>query len=255
MERRLWSHKELLLALNLYLRIPFGKIHHSNPEIIHLAKLLDRTPNSISMRLSNYASVDPYHQKRGITGLKGGIRQVQPIWDEFIENQEDLLFENERILAELEKQTIEEKYPSLIASIENLQGETKLREVKTRINQNIFRQIVLVNYSGKCAVSGIDIPEMLIASHIVPWSKNEKERLNPSNGICLSAHFDKAFDKGLITVDEEFKLVLSSTLKDYTTREYFKNWFTPFAGARIALPSKYLPSKDFLTWHRENIFR
>lgn len=242
MERRLWSREELLLALNLYLRIPFGKIHHDTPEIINLAKLLNRTANSISMRLSNFTSVDPFHQQRGIKGLTGGIKQVQPIWNEFIENQEDLLFESEKILAELEKQSLETKYSNVFSSIENLKGQTKIREVKTRVNQTVFRQIVLVNYLYKCAISGIDIPDMLIASHIIPWSANEKERLNPSNGICLSAHFDRAFDRGLITVDEDYRLVMGSTLKDYSSKKYYQDWFKPFEGKKITLPSKYLPS-------------
>ena len=59
--------------------------------------------------------------------------------------------------------------------------------MKTRVNQNVFRQIVLANYNKKCAITGIDIPDLLVASHIIPWSKNEEERLNPENGICLSA--------------------------------------------------------------------
>jgi putative restriction endonuclease len=78
MERRIWTREELILALNLYLKIPFGKIHHQNPDIIHLAGLIDRTSSSVSMRLSNFASVDPFHQRRGIKGLQGGIKQVQP---------------------------------------------------------------------------------------------------------------------------------------------------------------------------------
>jgi len=255
MERRLWSREELILALNLYLQIPFGKIHHQNPDIIRMGTLIGRTPSSVSMRLSNFASVDPFHQERGIRGLQGGIKQVQPIWDEFIDNQEDLLFESERLLVELEKQTLEQKYPDLNTLTENLKGETRTREVKTRVNQNVFRKIVLVNYGSKCAISGIDISDMLIASHIIPWSANEKERLNPSNGICLSAHFDKAFDKGLITIDEEYRLVLGKTLKDYTTKDYFKRWFNEFEGQEIFLPNKYLPSLAFLAWHRDSVFR
>jgi putative restriction endonuclease len=96
---------------------------------------------------------------------------------------------------------------------------------------------------------------MLIASHIIPWSENEKERLNPSNGICLSAHFDKAFDKGLITFDEQYKIVLSPQLKDYTTKDYFQVWFKTFEGKALRLPSKYLPGQDFLEWHRRNIHK
>jgi putative restriction endonuclease len=64
--------------------------------------------------------------------------------------------------------------------------------IKARVNQNIFRQIVIANYSNKCAITGIDIPGLLLASHIIPWAKNEVERLNPENGICLSPPNDTA---------------------------------------------------------------
>ena len=123
MERKLWTKDELILALNLYLKIPFGKIHHGNPDIIHLSKLIGRTPNAVSMRLSNFACVDPFHQQRGVKGLTGGIRQVQPVWDEFINNKEDLLFESERILASFEKQTIDAKFACLLKDIDHLKGK------------------------------------------------------------------------------------------------------------------------------------
>ena len=213
MKRRLWTREELILALNLYMKLPFGKLHHGNQEIIHLAHIIDRTPNSIAMRLSNFASVDPYHQQRGVGGLSGGRKQVEPIWNEFIQNKEELLYESERILASLEKQTIESKFAEILSGTENLKGETKIREVKTRVNQNVFRQIVLANYNRKCAITGIDLPDLLVASHIVPWSHNEEERLNPENGICLSALYDRAYDKGLIGITEKFQIILSSELK------------------------------------------
>jgi len=66
MKRRNWTREELILALNLYLKLPFGKMHSRTPEVIHLAKIIDRTPSSIAMRLVNFASVDPYHQNRGM---------------------------------------------------------------------------------------------------------------------------------------------------------------------------------------------
>lgn len=71
------------------------------------------------------------------------------------------------------------------------------------------------NYINGCGITGISIPELLVASHIKFWSKNEKNRLNPSNGICLSATFDKAFDKGLIAIDSDFKVLFSSKLNKY----------------------------------------
>jgi putative restriction endonuclease len=254
MAQNLWTREELILALNLYLKIPFGKITHRNPDIIHLAKLIGRTPSSVSMRLSNFASVDPFHQKRGIKGLIGGIKQVQPIWDEFIGNKEELLFESERILAISEKQTIESKFSTILQGLDNLKGETKIREVKTRVNQNVFRQIVLANYSGKCAITNIDIPDLLIASHIIPWSANEQERLNPENGLCLSPLYDKAFDKGLIAIDTNYRVILSTEIRDRIPRTFYNDYFGKIDGKSIQLPQKYLPRKEFLEWHRVKVF-
>ncbi|GAB1357715.1 HNH endonuclease [Cloacibacterium normanense] len=213
MKRKLWSKEELILAFNLYLKTPFGKMHSTNKDVIYLAHLIGRTPNSVALRLVNFASVDPVLKARGIKGMDGGKKIVQPIWDEFFNNQEELIFLSEKILAEKENFTVEQKFEELFFDIKELKGEVKLREIKTRVNQNVFRQMVISNYTGKCAISGIDIPELLVASHIVPWSINEEERLNPENGICFSALYDKAFDKGLIAIDEQYKILLSKKLR------------------------------------------
>lgn len=255
MTRRLWTRQELILALNLYLKLPFGKLHSRTPEIIHLADLIDRTPSSVAMRLNNFASVDPYHQQRGISGLAGGKKQVQPIWDEFIHHQDDLLFESEHILAQLEQNTLESKYDKILSGTETLQGEVKIREVKTRVNQHVFRQMVMANYSGKCAITGIDLQELLVASHIIPWAANEKERLNPANGICLSSLYDKAFDKGLIGINPKYELLISRELDEKRTEDYFIRYFEPLNGRKIQLPSKYFPKSEFLEYHYESIFR
>jgi putative restriction endonuclease len=254
-ERRLWTRDELILSLNLYLKLPFGKLHSRTPEIIHLANLIGRTSGSVAMRLNNFASVDPFHQQRGIGGLPGGRKQVEPIWTEFVNNKDELLFESERILAEREHKTIEDKFSDVLTGIERLKGEYKVREVKTRVNQNVFRQIVIANYSGKCAISGIDIPDLLVASHIIPWSKNEGERLNPENGICLSPLYDKAYDKGFIGVNEKYEILLSQALKVKSNQEYHAKYFAPLAGSKIIMPKKYYPKKDFLQFHLDKIFK
>lgn len=250
----LWTKDELILAFNLYLKLPFGKLHTRTPEVIELARITGRTVNSIAIRLVNFSSCDPYHQNRGVKGMVGGRAQCQPIWDEFILNKEALVFESERILAEKENQTIETKFSEMLFDIKDLKGETKLREVKTRVNQNVFRQIVVANYSGKCAITGIDIPELLFASHIIPWAKNEDERLNPENGICLSALYDKAFDKGLIAINEKFELLISSDLKKKSKHEYYPKYFSHLENEKIILPKKYLPNKEFIQYHLDEIF-
>ena len=255
MKRKNWTKKELILAFNLYLKLPFGKMHRSNPSIIHLANLIGRTPSSVAMRLTNFASIDPFHQARGISGLPGGAKQCQPIWDEFATNKEYLLFESERILAELENQSIESKYAESLKDISDLKGETKVREIKTRVNQSVFRQIVLTNYTGKCAISGIDIPEFLIASHIIPWSENEKERLNPENGICLSALYDKAFDKGFIGISTRYEILLSKTLNESASKTFYSRFFLHLNGSKIQLPERFIPKREFLEYHLDMIFK
>ncbi len=255
MERRNWSREELIVALNLYLKLPFGKMHKGTKEIIELSNIIGRTPSSVSMRLGNFASVDPYHQQRGIKGLTGGLKQVEPIWNEFVNNKEELLFESENILANLQHKTIETKFEDLLIGTENLKGETKLREVKTRVNQNIFRQITLANYSGKCAITGIDIPEFLIASHILPWSKHEEERLNPQNGLCLNTLHDKAFDKGFITITTDFKVKVSKVLHDYKKDNSISELLLKYENQPIIQPKKFLPSIEFLDYHHNSIFQ
>ena len=254
MTQNRWTREELILSFNLYLKLPFGKLHSGTPQIIHLASLLGRTAGSVAMRLNNFASVDPYHQNRGIKGLDGGKKQVQPIWDEFIEHKEDLIFESEQILAIREQKPLEVKFPEL-HELENLTGDTKIREVKTRVNQNVFRQMVLANYQNRCAVTGINLPELLVASHILPWSSHEKERLNPENGICLSPLYDKAFDKGLIGFNERFEMQISSRLEEKRREPFYSQWFEPWKGKSLVGPQKYLPRKEFLEWHGEEVFR
>ena len=254
MSKKLWTREELILAFNLYLKLPFGKMHKQTPEIIELANLLGRTPSSIGMRLGNFASVDPYHQERGIGGLKGGMNQVKPIWDEFFHNQEELVFLSEQILAQKENTSIENKYKELLVDLAHLKGETVIREVKTRVNQSVFRQMVLANYSTKCAITGIDIPQLLYASHIVPWSQNEKERLNPENGICLSSLYDKAFDKGLIGISTNHEVILSNELKKRKDAQYYSTHFSIIEKQKILAPLGYLPRKEFLEYHLDTIF-
>jgi putative restriction endonuclease len=244
----------MILAFNLYLKLPFGKMHRRTPEIIELANLMERSVNSVTLRLVNFASCDPYHQQRGVKGMVGGLKQCQPIWDEFANNREALVFESERILAEYQNKTIETKFQDLLFDIKDLKGETKIREVKTRVNQSVFRLIVMANYNRQCAITGIDIPDLLFASHIIPWAANEQERLNPENGICLSALYDKAFDKGLIGFDKNFQVVFSTNLQKNKGKDYFAKYFAPIEKAELQMPQKYLPKREFLEWHLDTIF-
>lgn len=255
MQRRLWSKTELILALNLYLKMPFSKINHSNADVIKLAYLLNRTANSVAMRLANYAACDPYHQARGVGGLKNGMSVCLPIWNEYMADKEGFILNSEILLAKAENLSIENKYRDVFAESKDKVGTDKERLIKTRVNQDVFRTLVLANYDSKCAISGIDIEPLLVASHIIPWSQNEAERLNPENGICLSALFDRAFDKGFIGINGNYNIIISTELKKYTTSSYYDKYFGHLSGIKLRQPVEYYPSKDFLQYHLDTVFK
>lgn len=254
MLQRVWSTDDLILAFNLYLKLPFGKMHQRNPEIIQLANLLERTPSSIAMRLGNFASCDPYLQARGIAGLKGGMNQVKPIWDEFYTNQEELVFQSEEILAAKQRTSVPAKFHDVLNDLEDMVSEEKQRLVKTRVNQSIFRTMVLSNYNFQCCITGIPIPELLVASHIVPWSKGVQNRLNPRNGLCLNYLHDKAFDKGLLTITADFKIKLSPAFGDFVKESSYQEYFARYDGIQIMVPKKFVPDQEFLAYHQEHVF-
>lgn len=246
-----WSEEELILAFNLYCKISFGKIHKNNPQIIQLAELIGRTPSAVGLKLSNLASFDPQLQARGIKGMKNAGKKDRLIFEKFQNDREGLIYQSEKILAEREGLSLENKYEAELPEANSLVGEMKERYVKTRVNQNFFRQMILTNYHSKCAVTGIDLPQLLIASHILPWAQNKAERLNPENGICLSALYDKAFDQHLISFDKEYRLILSTNLKEHCTKTYYQTHFGKLEGQELILPHKWLPKQEFLEWHRE----
>ena len=130
-------------------------------------------------------------------------------------------------------------------------GKTKLAAVKVRVNQDIFRKMVLENYGNKCCITGLMIPEVLRASHISAWSEDEANRLNPENGLCLSATYDAAFDRHLISFDENYRMIVSKSIKNYYTDVAAKNYFINREGQKMSLPVKFLPSKSLLARHRE----
>jgi len=102
-------------------------------------------------------------------------------------------------------------------------------------------------------MSGLSEPRLLIASHIVPWSKDKNNRLNPRNGLCLSALHDKAFDRGLIALDNDFRVILSKDL-ERRNEPFVRQFFHPLAGRSITLPERFIPDKTFLARHRDVVF-
>lgn len=250
-KNRDWSREEHILAFNLYCKIPFGTIHMRNPRIIELAELLGRSVGAVSYKLANFARLDPMLQSRGIRGMAHGAKGEQEVWDEFAANGEKLAYESEKLLAERTGTPLAQ-----MAEIDESElpeeGLDRERLVKTRVNQRFFRAVVLASYNFRCCVSGLAVPPLLVASHIVPWSLDAKNRMNPRNGLCLNALHDRAFDRGLMTVTADFKVKISDTLKPTSKAdEEPLGWLQRFDGATLILPKKFPPDAALLELHRK----
>lgn len=249
-----WTPEQVKLAFHLYCQLPFGRLHHSNPEIIALADLIDRTPSAVAMKLTNLASLDPAIIASGRKGLSGASKLDRAIWDEFHADWEGLVLESTQIRAQLEgsKDSASEIEQPQISTLEDFTGETRTQTVQQRVKQSFFRRAVLSSYSNRCCITGLSEPRLLIASHIVPWSQDKANRLNPSNGLCLSALYDRAFDQGLMTFDEEWRVVLSQQLKqpEPATERYFLS----IEGQKIDLPERFSPDPILMQLHRKMVF-
>jgi putative restriction endonuclease len=248
-----WTREELIVAYNLYCKLPFGRLHNRNPEIISLASLIGRTPSALAWKLSNFARLDPSLQNRGISGATHGSRRDKEIWDEFAHDWERLSFESEELLAQMKGKPIERATNIDISDLPP--GMEREAIVRTRVNQGFFRSTILAAYNSKCCITDLAIPELLNASHIVPWAIDPKNRVNPQNGLCLNAIHDRAFDRGLLTITPDYRVKLSPSLKAIQDDEAIENLLFRYDGCEIALPDKFLPDVRFIEYHNQYVFR
>lgn len=255
MKNNIWTREELIIALYWYCtKISFTKIKYTKPEVIELARLVSRTPSAAAFKLVNFARLDPTLQQRGVKGMSKGSKAEIPIWEEFSSDWNNLAYTAEKIIAERKGIAIEQ-----VSEIEiiDLPKSGKEREalVKVRVNQSFFRQAVLLSFENRCCITGISIPELLNASHIKPWSKDLSQAANPENGLCLNALHDKAFDRGLITLTDDFKVVVSKRLLQLKKDESVLKYFIPYHGTEIIRPQRFLPKIEFVEYHRMNVFK
>ncbi|KAF5044430.1 hypothetical protein DSECCO2_491930 [anaerobic digester metagenome] len=249
MLRKSWSREELILTINLYCKTPFGKLHKNNPDVIRLAELIGRTPSAVSWKLVNFASLDPSLQARGIKGAINSSNLDKKIWTEFFDNWEELAYESEILLAFKQNENIGIKAEFVIRD-----GVSKERLVKTRVNQSFFRTTIMASYNQTCCITGIKQPELLVASHIRPWSMDEKNRLNPQNGICINALHDKAFEFGLLTITPRYYIKISSILLKQSENQAIADNFLKYNNQPVILPSRFLPDPKFLKYHNDERF-
>jgi putative restriction endonuclease len=244
-----WTREQLLVAFTLYSQIPFGRLHSKNPDIIHYAGLIGRTPSALAMKLVNFASLDPFITESGRRGLKGVSNADRALWAEMNQNTEEFDRQCQLAMEQLEKP---------VTALQDItapdySGRERTTIVKARVDQQLFRKNVLGAYEYRCCLTELEEPALLIASHIRPWSHAAEHRLNPSNGLCLSSLHDKAFDRGLITFNEHLELVLSPQIKKLKSSISDVN-FTQYEGRKLRLPISYPPDAQQLAYHRQHIF-
>ncbi|KAA3440344.1 HNH endonuclease [Rufibacter hautae] len=249
----LWTREELLLAINLYCKLPFGKLHRNNPEVVRLAELIGRTSNSVAYKLVNFASLNPSLQERGIKGAKNTSKLDREVWNQFTSNWNDLPYESEKLRSKFENSTLENIHQIDEAELPK-EGRVREQIVKVRVNQSVFRRTVLAAYNSTCCITGIQIPALLVAGHIRPWGIDEKNRLNPRNGLAMNALHDKAFEAGILTITPDYVVRISSSVVGKEEVDYADDFFLKYNKAKIILPSRFLPDRGFLEYHYSERF-
>ena len=169
-----WAHDELVIACGLYFTLPFGQMHARNSRIISVARLLGRTPSSLAMKLANLASLDPAHRARGVKGLGGHSRADEQVWTEFQNNWDVMTVLSESRLQDLEAGTLMRAEPRDFEPAQAPQPNVPTEStatIKVRTMQSFFRKAVLAAYNSTCCITGNHVAELLVASHILPWSE------------------------------------------------------------------------------------
>jgi putative restriction endonuclease len=248
--RKKWTYLETALCLYAYMnagrKVPTG----ANHLIAELSKLTLRTKDSIILKTANFRSLDHSVLSKGMSHvskldrlvwltLERSPQRLQRIWDETL---------NDRYAKKKLSDGDDRVAFNPIAT-----GVTK-RAINTRIGQEALRSLTLENYNYACSFCGLDYPDILIASHIVPWSKRADIRGDPRNVICLCANHDRAFDRGILSIDNEYKILVSKGIKRYAQTDAI---FGSISGNKILLPSdkRLWPDKNFLRYHRKKIFQ
>jgi putative restriction endonuclease len=258
--RKDWTRDELLILLNVYDKIPFGQFDQDQPVIKSIADQMERSPGSVAMKLGNLASLDPATHARGRKGLSGASDLDRMTFTEFSANRGELAPRSEELFRKLfkakpddELELIKNQGVRVRKSLNPPIGATESSaQRKIRRGQQYFRQVVLNAYDAKCCITGIQVPELLVASHIKPWNAcNDEERLTARNGLCLSKLHDAAFDAFLITLDKKLRVQLSRRLLMYFPSPALEKAFAPYENRAIILPAKLSePDEGFLAYHR-----
>ncbi len=246
---QLWTREQLILAFELYCRIPFQRTKANDSRVKELAAFIGKTPAAIARKLGNFGAFDPQLAARDISGLTHGSKLDEEIWNEFHQDWNGLV-----ILAHELRGALESAHPAIELPIAPTGPSERLATVKQRLHQSFFRDAVLSSYNARCCITGIAISECLVAGHIIPWGVDETRRADPTNGLCMSATFDRLFDCGFITVTENLTLQCSAAIRESSDRATLE-LIAARDGQKVITPVRFCPDPEALRWHRVNRFR
>jgi putative restriction endonuclease len=248
--RKNWSYLETALCLKVYLESGRKVPTKTFPGIIELVNLTSRTADSIILKMANFRSLDDSVDSKGMahvseldriiwSTLEKSPRKLKEIWDESVSNPST-------------KTKISNRDISIV--FDPVKTGVARNSVDTRIGQEAIRSLTLRNYGYACSFCGLDYPDLLMASHIIPWGERSDTRGVLSNVICLCAIHDRAFDRGLLTIDDNYKILVSTKINKYAET---KAIFTEISGKKISLPKdkRMVPDLQFLKYHRSEIFQ
>lgn len=240
-----WSREDIVIAYALYCVTPLNKIRPNNMAIQQVAEIIPHSVASIVMRMQNFQHLDP---KAG-EGLGHVAKKDKLIYEEFKHDWGALSIEAETLtgLALFDSTPLQGAKP--LSSLTD-----KRRVTRERV---FFKKAVLSTYNDRCFISGCALPQMLVASHIKPYSKcrSETERVNPENGICLNTFYDKAFDSGLITITPSMKIYVSPIIKNAPQDDFTALWLTSLDGRLLPPPPRFPPRRELLEYHNDEIFK
>ena len=256
-----WTREETLAALVLYMHLPRGLFHARNPGVVALSEGLGRTPASVARKLSNIEHFDP-NRDPDVVGSAHGSHWERDIWAEFSKQGDKLLEEAIAHYHDAMNPTYDIEYTGTYtrAGLASEIVEGKDIDVSTtrRLNQDHFRNLLLELYQGRCCVTGLGVDRLLVASHIKPWRDADPltERINVENGLLLNSLHDRAFDQGLITLDSDYRLVMSRELERLGARDTSDAlaWLLSTRGRKIRLPERHRPNPDFIAYHQDVVF-
>lgn len=248
-----WTREETIVAFNVYCKIPFKSSRSTHPLIVEYANLLGRSASALNMKVGNFGRLDPDLRKTGVTGLAHGAKVEEDVWREFYGDPDALAYESEKIVARLVGRDVEQ--------IMGMEGERmpvggeRMALVRRRVNQSFFRQAVMSAYNFRCCISGIEVPELVEACHIVGWADAAVSRTNPKNGLCLNAFFHKAYDNFLLGITPDLKVVLTEELVGNATETSFRDYLRGLEGRSVILPDRFFPQRELLEVHHDMFLR